>query len=74
MIIQIPIALDKDYTAHGITLHHGTTIDKVSSDKTIFTNHGEFGGFDQIIWAVALPKISTSLPSAFNTPANSTPI
>jgi hypothetical protein len=21
----------------------------VASDKTIFTNHGEFGGFDQII-------------------------
>ena len=45
-------ALDKDYTAHGIIIHHGTTIDKVSDNKTLFTNHGEFGGFDKIIWAV----------------------
>ncbi len=49
---MIQQTLDKDYTAHGITLHHGTTIDKVSAAKTIFTNHGEFSGFDQIIWAV----------------------
>jgi hypothetical protein len=34
-----------------------TTIDKVSRDKTIFTNHGEFGGFDQIIWAVGRDPI-----------------
>lgn len=58
---MIQEALDKDYTAHGITLHHGTTIDKVSSDKTIFTNHGEFGGFDQIIWAVGRDPMTQHL-------------
>ncbi|RUA05564.1 MAG: glutathione-disulfide reductase [Gammaproteobacteria bacterium] len=49
---MIQATLDKDYTAHGIKIHHNTTIDKVSFDKTIFTNHGEFTGFEQIIWAV----------------------
>ncbi len=58
---MIQEALNKDYTAHGITLHHGTTIDKVSSDKTIFTNHGEFGGFDQIIWAVGRDPMTQHL-------------
>lgn len=58
---MIQEALDKDYTAHGITLHHGTTIDKVSSDKMIFTNHGEFGGFDQIIWAVGRDPMTQHL-------------
>jgi glutathione reductase (NADPH) len=58
---MIQEALDKDYTAHGITLHHGTTIDKVSSDKTIFTNHGAFGGFDQIIWAVGRDPMTQHL-------------
>jgi len=49
---MIQNALDNDYTAHGITIHHGTQIDKVTENKTIFTNKGEFSGFDQIIWAV----------------------
>ena len=49
---MIQTALDKDYTEHGITIHHGSQIDKVTDDKTIITNKGEFSGFDQIIWAV----------------------
>ncbi|SFV88049.1 Glutathione reductase [hydrothermal vent metagenome] len=49
---MIQTALDKDYTTHGIRIHHGTTIDRVSADKTLFTNHGAFAGFDEIIWAV----------------------
>ncbi|MBW5289501.1 MAG: Glutathione reductase [Candidatus Ruthia sp. Apha_13_S6] len=58
---MIQQALDKDYTAHGITLHHSTTIDEVSADKTIFTNHGEFSGFDQIIWAVGRDPMTQHL-------------
>ncbi|KAA0443910.1 MAG: glutathione-disulfide reductase [Candidatus Thioglobus sp.] len=49
---MIQKALDKDYTAHGITIHHGTIIDKISKNKTLLTNNGEFDGFEQIIWAV----------------------
>ena len=49
---MIQDALDKDYTNHGIKLHHNTQIDKISKDKTIHTNKGDFSGFDVIIWAV----------------------
>ena len=49
---MIQEALDKDYTTHGISIHHETQINKVLSDKTLITNKGEFSGFDTIIWAV----------------------
>ncbi|QKQ23781.1 glutathione-disulfide reductase [Candidatus Ruthia endofausta] len=58
---MIQEVLDKNYTSHGIILHHGTTIDKVSVDKTIFTNHGEFSGFDSIIWAVGRDPMTQHL-------------
>ncbi|CAC9968411.1 Glutathione reductase (EC 1.8.1.7) [uncultured Gammaproteobacteria bacterium] len=45
-------ALDKDYTAHDITIHHSSQIEKVTDDKTLITNKGAFSGFDEIIWAV----------------------
>ncbi len=49
---MIQEVLDKDYTAHGITIHYGSQIKKITNDKTIVTNKGEFYGFDTIIWAV----------------------
>ncbi|WP_024792254.1 glutathione-disulfide reductase [Candidatus Ruthturnera calyptogenae] len=49
---MIQNTLDKDYSSHGITIHHNTQIDKVSKNKTLFTNQGAFTGFDTIIWAV----------------------
>jgi glutathione reductase (NADPH) len=33
-------ALDKDYTAHGITIHHSSQIEKITDDKTLITNKG----------------------------------
>jgi glutathione reductase (NADPH) len=40
-------ALDKDYTAHDITIHHSSQIEKVTDDKTLITNKGAFSGFDE---------------------------
>ncbi len=45
-------ALIKDYSNHGIKIHPKMQIEKLSQDKTIHTNKGEFSGFDTIIWAV----------------------
>ncbi len=58
---MIQEALDKDYTNHGIKIHHETQIDKVSSDKTLITNKGEFSGFDAIIWAVGRDPMTRHL-------------
>lgn len=45
-------ALEKDYQAHGVTLHHHTSIDKITKDKQLITTDGEFGPFETVIWAV----------------------
>ena len=58
---MIQDALDKDYTNHGIQLHHNTQIDKISKDKTIHTNKGEFSGYDVIIWAVGRDPMTQHL-------------
>jgi glutathione reductase (NADPH) len=44
--------LDKDYLNHGILIHHQTQIEKLSADKTVHTDKGDFSGFDTVIWAV----------------------
>lgn len=58
---MIQTALDKDYTAHGIKIHHGCQIQKVTQDKTLITNNGEFSNFDQIIWAVGRTPMTQHL-------------
>ena len=58
---MIQSALEKDYSAHGIKIHHGCQIQKVTQDKTLVTNKGEFSGFDQIIWAVGRPPMTQHL-------------
>ncbi len=58
---MIQDALNKDYLNHGITIHHNTQIKKISKDKTILTNNGEFSGFDTIIWAVGRNPITKYL-------------
>ncbi len=58
---MIQTALDKDYTAHGITIHHGSQINKVTNNKTLVTNKGEFSGFDEIIWAVGRSPMTQHL-------------
>ncbi len=58
---MIQTALEKDYSNHGIVIHHNTQIDKVLSDKTLVTNQGEFSGFDTIIWAVGRDPMTRHL-------------
>ncbi len=58
---MIQDALEKDYTAHGIKIHHKTQIDKLSKDLTISTNNGDFTGFDQVIWAVGRDPMTQHL-------------
>ena len=58
---MIQSALEKDYSAHGIKIHHGCQIQKVTQDKTLVTNKGEFSGFDQIIWAVGRTPMTQHL-------------
>ncbi len=58
---MIQTALEKDYSNHGIILHHQTQIDKVLADKTLVTNKGEFSGFDTIIWAVGRNPMTQNL-------------
>ncbi len=58
---MIQNALDKDYTNHGIIIHYNIQIDKISHDKTIHTNQGEFAGFDAIIWAVGRDPMTRHL-------------
>ena len=54
-------ALEKDYQAHGITLHHRAQIDKVSKDKKLITADSEFGPFETIIWAVGRNPLTQHL-------------
>lgn len=58
---MIQTTLDKDYRAHGIKIHHNIHIEKVTKDKTLMTNKGEFSGFDQIIWAVGRTPMTQHL-------------
>ena len=58
---MIQSALEKDYSAHGIKIHHGCQIQKVTQDKTLITNTGEFSDFDQIIWAVGRTPMTQHL-------------
>ncbi len=58
---MIQNALEKDYTAHGIKIHHKTQIDRLSKDLTISTNNGDFTGFDQVIWAVGRDPMTQHL-------------
>lgn len=58
---MLQITLDKDYTAHGINIHHETQIDKITKDKTIHTNRGNFSGFDTIIWTVGRNPVTQHL-------------
>jgi glutathione reductase (NADPH) len=54
-------ALDKDYTAHGIKIHHNSQIEKATSDKTLTTQKGDFTGFDEIIWATGRSPMTQNL-------------
>jgi glutathione reductase (NADPH) len=58
---MIQNTLDKDYSNHGITIHHNTQISKISKYKTLLTNQGEFAGFDTIIWAVGRKPMTQHL-------------
>lgn len=58
---MIQSALEKDYSTHGIEIHHGCQIQKVTPSKTLITNKGEFTGFDQIIWAVGRTPMTQHL-------------
>ena len=58
---MIQQALEKDYTEHGIKIHHGVQIESLSPDLSLNTNQGEFSGFDQVIWAVGRDPMTQHL-------------
>jgi len=57
----IQSSLEKDYREHGIKIEFGTSIDKISKDKTLHTNKGDFSGYEQIIWTVGRDPLTQHL-------------
>ena len=54
-------SLQKDYQEHGIRIEFGTSIDKISKDKILHTNKGDFSGYDQIVWTVGRDPLTQHL-------------
>jgi len=57
----IQSSLENDYREHGIKIEFGTSIDKISKDKTLHTNKGDFSGYEQIIWTVGRDPLTQHL-------------
>ena len=57
----IQSSLENDYRKHGIKIEFGTSIDKISKDKTLHTNKGDFSGYEQIIWTVGRDPLTQHL-------------
>ena len=43
----IQSSLEKDYREHGIKIEFETSIDRISKDKTLHTNKGDFSGMNK---------------------------
>jgi len=57
----IQSSLENDYREHGIKIEFETSIDKISKDKTLHTNKGDFSGYEQIIWTVGRDPLTQHL-------------
>ena len=57
----IQSSLENDYQEHGIKIEFETSIDKISKDKTLHTNKGDFSGYEQIIWTVGRDPLTQHL-------------
>jgi glutathione reductase (NADPH) len=57
----IQSSLENDYREHGIKIEFGTSVDKISKDKTLHTNKGDFSGYEQIIWTVGRDPLTQHL-------------
>jgi len=57
----IQSSLENDYREHGIKIEFGTSIDKISKDKTLHTNKGDFSGYEQVIWTVGRDPLTQHL-------------
>jgi len=57
----IQSSLENDYREHGIKIEFGTSIDRISLDKTLHTNKGDFSGYEKIIWTVGRDPLTQHL-------------
>ncbi|MBE8189881.1 MAG: glutathione-disulfide reductase [Candidatus Thioglobus sp.] len=59
--VTIQEILARDYIGHGVKIHYHRSVNKLTKDKTISTNEGEFSGFDTVIWAVGRSPMTKDL-------------